>query len=1096
MPLEKTSIPINFAQGLDQKTDPFQVQPGKMLALQNTVFTKAGRLTKRNGYTPLTSLPNDTFTRVTTFSDNLTAIGSRLSAYSQSTSTWVDKGVLRQASVDVLPVVRSAVNHPQGDSVIAPNGLVCTAYTETNSGSNVYKYVIANSATGQNIVAPTTIVPTSGTVTGSPRVFVLGNHFMIVFTATITAADHLQYIAVSTINPSIVNAAVNITSNYISSSGVAWDGVVANNSLFITWNGADAAMHMTFIDITLLQHNTVNFAGRAATIVGMTADVSGVSPIIWAAFYNSADSTGYVLAVDSALLTVRVPTQIITALSVRNITGSASGGVITAFYEVINTYTYDSAIATDYILSKTVTQAGVVGSATSVARSVGLASKAFIVDSVIYFLAAYNSAYQPTYFLLDSSGNVVVKLAYSNGGGYVTLGLPCVTVVDSVANIAYLFKDLIESVNKAQGVVNTQGVYSQTGVNVVSVNLAPSVLSTAEIGNDLNISGGFMWMYDGVAPVEQGFHLWPDYVEATSTRAGGSLTAQDYFYEVVYEWTDARGNIFRSAPSLPAEVTATNAAVHTFTNAEVNTGAETITIVGHGYATGTAFTLTTGGTLPAPLLTATTYYVIKVDADTIKVASSYANAIALTAINLTTTGAGTSTVTPAAGQSSNTIYVPTLRLTYKTATPVKIVIYRGSVAQGTSYQVTSVSAPLLNDTSVDYVTFVDTQSDAQILGNSIIYTTGGVVENIAAPSTDTMALYKSRLVLVDSENRNLLWFSKQVIQGVPVEMSDLFTTYVAPTTAAQGNTGPITALSALDDKLIVFKKDAIYYITGSGPDNTGINNDLSEPVFITATVGCTNQQSIVFTPSGLLFQSDKGIWLLSRDLSTSYVGAAVENYNNDLVQSAVNVPGTNQVRFTLDSGVTLMFDYYFQQWGTFINVPAISSTLYESLHTYIDQYGRTFQEMPGSYLDGSRPVLMSFTTSWLNLAGLQGFERAYFFYLLGVYLTPHKLCVQIAYDYNSSPTQTTMISPTNFTPNWGGEQLWGSGGGWGGEGNIEQHRVFLQQQKCQAFQITITEIYDSSYGIMAGAGLTLSGINAIIGVKDSRPRLKAAKSVG
>lgn len=1096
MSVEKTSIPINFAGGLDLKSDPFQVMPGKMLALKNTVFTKAGRLTKRNGYSQLASLPNSSFTHLTTYSDNLTAVGSSLTAYSDSTNTWVDKGVMRQASLDVLPVVRSAVNHPQGDSAIADNGLVCTAYTEVNATSSAYKYVIADSNTGQNIIAPTSLVPTSGAVTGSPRVFVLGSKFLIVFTATITANDHLQYIAISTNAPQIVTAPSNITSNYIASDGVAWDGVVANNNLYLGWNGADGDFHMTYIDSTLTQHSTEDFAGQVATIVGLCADTMSPVPTIWAMYYDSVGNTGYALALDSSLNTVLAPTQIISVLDVRNITGVASSGVLTCFYEVIKEYSYDT-IETDYINAVDVEQDGTVGSATLVVRSVGLASKAFTVDGVTYFLTAYDSGYQPTYFLVDSNGDVVAKLAYSNGGGYVAFGLPGVTVTGSQAQMAYLFKDLVEGVNKAQGVVNTVGVYSQTGVNVMTINLAPTNLSTSEIGNDLHLSGGFMWMYDGVAPVEHGFHLWPDYVEADSSVVGGNLSSQQYYYQAVYEWTDAQGNIFRSAPSLPVGVVNMAAGIaHTFTNTDVNTGAESITITGHGYTTGMSFTLTTGGTLPAPLVVATTYYAIVTDANTIKVASTYANAIAVTPINLTTTGSGTSTVTPVVGQSSNVVNVPTMRLTYKTATPIKIVIYRWSTAQQTYYQVTSITAPTLNNVAVDSIAFTDTLSDAQILGNSIIYTTGGVIENISPPATDIMALYKSRLVLVDAENRNLLWYSKQVIQGVPVEMSDLFTVYVAPTTAAQGNTGPITALSALDDKLIVFKKDAIYYLTGNGPDNTGINNDFSEPVFITSTVGCTNQQSIVFTPQGLMFQSDKGIWILGRDLNTSYIGAAVEDFNEDLVQSAVNIPGTNQVRFTLDSGVTLMFDYYFQQWGTFINVPAVSSTLFESLHTYIDQYGRTYQESPGTYLDGVKPVLMSFTTSWLNMAGLQGYERAYFFYILGVYLTPHKLSIQIAYDYNSSPTQTTMITPSNFTPNWGGEQLWGSGGGWGGEGNIEQHRVFLQQQKCQAFQITLNEIYDPSYGIPAGAGLTLSGINAIVGVKSNFPRLRASKSVG
>lgn len=197
-----------------------------------------------------------------------------------------------------------------------------------------------------------------------------------------------------------------------------------------------------------------------------------------------------------------------------------------------------------------------------------------------------------------------------------------------------------------------------------------------------------------------------------------------------------------------------------------------------------------------------------------------------------------------------------------------------------------------------------------------------------------------------------------------------------------------------------------------------------------------------------------------------------------------------------DNGQTLMYDYFFQQWGSFTGIPAVSSVIYQDRHTYVNSFGEVFQQTLDSYLDGAHPVLMSFTTSWLNLAGLQGYERAYYFYILGVFLTPHKLSVQIAYDYNSSPIQNSIITPDNYTAPWGGEQLWGSGGGWGGTGNIEQHRVFLQQQKCQAFQLTISELFDPSQGTTAGAGLTLSGLNCVVGMKSNYPRLKASKSVG
>ena len=60
---------------------------------------------------------------------------------------------------------------------------------------------------------------------------------------------------------------------------------------------------------------------------------------------------------------------------------------------------------------------------------------------------------------------------------------------------------------------------------------------------------------------------------------------------------------------------------------------------------GTRVRLTTTTTLPAGLATATDYYVIRVSDTTFKLATSYANAVAGTAINITDAGTGTHTVT-------------------------------------------------------------------------------------------------------------------------------------------------------------------------------------------------------------------------------------------------------------------------------------------------------------------------------------------------------------------------------------------------------------------------------------------------------------------
>lgn len=1105
--LQKQAIDISFAKGLDTKTDPKRVSMGNFIALRNSVFTKSGQLTKRNGYQKLASLPDNSSTYLNTFNGNLTAVGTSIAAYNASNASWVSKGSIQPLSVDVLPLLRNNLNQTAADSAIAPNGLICTAYLEQNAGSTTNKYVIADSVTGQNITAPAVIPVASGTVSGGMRVFVLGNNFIIVFTNTITATAHLQYITISLSNPSTVGANTDIASAYIAATTLSWDAWVSSNKLFIAYNTTTGgqSVKVTSLTSTLALNSALTLSGYKATMMSVTSDETNASnPVIYVSFYRLDTTVGYTLAIDQNLNLLMNPVLSIASGTILNLTSVAQNGSCKIFYEVSNAYSFAAGIPTNFINSRSITPllttfrsifsiaAGAItassatglvngmylidnttpsniaagttftvsgttltlsintagnsaaspgdlmttatlSAVTTIIRSVGLASKAFLIDGVVYFLSAYSSPYQPTYFLINGSASlssspvIAAKLAYSNGGGYLTTGLPNVTIMDNIAHMAYRFKDLITAVNKGTAVeagTQTNGIYSQTGINLATFTFGTDGLDTAEIGKDLHLTGGFLWMYDGYLPVEHNFFLWPDTDQTTPTNTatwsaiGGSMVAKPdgstntnaYYYQFTYEWTDNNGNAFRSAPSIPIAVTTTGA-------------------------------LSTG---------------------------------------------------------SVTLNIATLRLTYKTANPVKVVIYRWSVAQQVYYQTTSITSPLLNDTTVDQVQFVDTNSDATILGNNILYTTGGVVEDVNAPASDLLTLFDTRLFLVDAEDRNLLWYSKQVIENTPVEMSDLFTIYVAPTTAAQGSTGPMTAISVMDDKLAIFKRNAIYYINGVGPDNTGSNNQYSQPVFITSTIGCTNQKSIVFMPRGLMFQSDKGIWLLGRDLQTSYIGAPVEAYNTSIVVSAQNIPQTNQVRFILDSGVTLMYDYYYDQWGTFSGVPAISSTIFDELDTFINSYGDVYQESPGSYLDGSQPVLMSFTTGPLRLGELQNYQRAYFFYILGTYRTPHKLRVSMAYDYSASPSQSVILTPNNFAPTYAqaGYGPYGQNNPYAGPATLEQFRLFLERQRCQAFSITLEEIYDGTYGVPAGAGLTISGLNVVCGFKQKFVPISSAQSFG
>ena len=1017
MALQKQSLNIPLALGLNLKTDPWQINPGQFLTLSNVVFTQDKLLAKRSGFPALTVLPsNSGVNTLSTFKGDLVGLGQNLLSYSGG--VWVPKGRMQPISLSTVSAARSSYNQTSPDVSVGTAGLSCVVWEEPVSGTLVGHYNIINNVSGE-LIQPSTTLPNGARC---PRAFFLNGYFIVTFIGVVGSTPELQYIAIPQVNPTLSPSVVTL-STQVASSTAAYDAFLSSsdNRLYLCWAGSDigGAIRYCFVDQTLAQHVTFALPGHTASLLSIFVDPAG--PYAWITGYSSPNSFAFCLTSNLSITSVPY-TVLSSSYSVNALTSTSSSGVLRAFFQVNNVYPGGS-VRSDYIASVTCTQSATVGTPSVVARGVGLASKPATYNSIVYLLVAYgspsdlNSGYEPSYFLIDSLGNVISRLAGSNAGGYAASQvLSNASLSSGVLSLAYLLKDFLAGLNK--GLQNAPGsaqaaVYTQTGVNLGSFNLAPQQLITSEIAGVLNTTGGMLWQYDGTSPSENNFHLFPEDINATWSTSGGSIAAQPdgatndnaYFYQVTYECTDSQGNLSRSAPSVPVAVT--------------------------------------------------------------------------------TTGSGSS--------GSITLVIPTLRLTYKSN--VRIVIYRWSVAQQNYYQVTSITNPVANNSAVDSVTYVDTLADNFILGNNIIYTTGGVVEDIAPPASTTQALFANRLFLVDAEDQNLLWYSKQVIENTPVEMSDLFTIYVPPT-GPQGTTGTITALSAMDDKLIIFKNSTIFYITGQGPDNTGANNDFSEAVFVTSAVGCSNQRSIVTTPNGLMFQTGQGIWMLGRDLAVTYIGAPVEAYNSYSVVSAIAVPNTTQVRFSLSNGVKLMYDYFYGKWGTFDGVGTVSSTSYLSREASLNAYGQVWHETPGVYIDGQNPVNMSLTTGWLNMAGLQGFERAYFMYLIANYKSPHNLSITVAYDYNSSKIDSYAITPDNFSGVWGSDYAWGTSSPWGGNGTLEQWRLFFRTQKCQALQISLTEQYDPSYGVNPGAGLTLSGINVVVGAKSTYPRLKASRQVG
>lgn len=996
MGLNKQNIAINFAQGINTLGDPFQLTIGKYVTLQNSVFIRdggVGRLNKRNGFGSIGSLPDGTSIALTTFGGGLVAVGNNIKAYASGPQTWGTGVGYIPLELSTLEMTNSSYNQVHIDTAISNNNLICATFADwIIPGVSVpainqtphYGYTILDKASG-NAIVPFTYISAAVDYPYSPKTFFCGKYFFVVF----GTGGSLAYFTVDSTQPTSVSTIASISATYApnnTSSMSSFDGVVASNSLFLSWaNSNQQGVLATVISSASVQGATATICS-GGSIISVTADTTQSPPVIWTSTWTVGTDTGRVIATNFAL-TPLFTQKTFTSTSIAYMTSVAQNGVATVFQDVPRLYTSNLGSVSDYITSFTIPQStGSITDRIVVIRSLGLASKAFIVNSSTYFTGVYQSQNQSTYFVVASSGLQVAKLAYGNAPGYTTGTLGNANVIGSSVSIGYLFNNSITVASKGTAAgttssANTPAIVTTTGTALVNLAFNPTNVSIVEAGENLNLAGGFLWAYDGRQATEQGFHLYPEPVAVRSIDStGGTFSQQTYFYQVIYETTDYRGNIFRSAPSIPVSVV-----------------------------------------VPA----------------------------------------NTSTVN---------IEVPRCRVTNRASDnnlPILVKVFRWATDQQTYYLVPTNSQ---NSKGIDSQTIIDTfTTSAQILGNEILYTTGGVAEDTATPATSSLAFFDTRLWMIDAENGNL-WFSKQVIQGTPVEMSEVFTYFVPPSSADIGLTGKPKCLASMDDKLIIFKVNSIYYLNGSGPDNTGASNQYSQPIFVAGGVGCSNPNSIVLTPNGLMFQSDKGIWLLGRDLSVTYIGQGVQSFNTCNVQSALLIPNTNEVRFTLgSSGQVLLYDYLSGQWATFSGVPGISSTVFQAKHTYLNRLGQVFQETPGTYLDGSTPTVMSFTTGWINLSGIEEYVRAYRMYLLGQFASPHAMTVGIAYDFNPTIEQTVTYTPTNTL---------GSGS------LVEQWQVNFQNQSCQAFQLTFTEVSSST----AGAGLTMSAINLVAGLKGESPK--------
>lgn len=420
-----------------------------------------------------------------------------------------------------------------------------------------------------------------------------------------------------------------------------------------------------------------------------------------------------------------------------------------------------------------------------------------------------------------------------------------------------------------------------------------------------------------------------------------------------------------------------------------------------------------------------------------------------------------------------------------TNSPVVMAVYR-TVSLGTVYyRLNPLQAGFIynNPDSASFLSYTDGAADATIISNPELYTTGGIFPNIATPSANLCITSKNRIWLADCDlNPNQVYPSKQLQPGLAAEFSNEMSQFIDP------NGGKITALASMDDIILFFKHSTIYYIGGEGPDATGQNGSFTVPILISSDVGCPYPNSVILTKKGVMFQSNKGIYMVDRQLSISWVGAPVQSLTNvtgTFVTSAVTNPDVNLVYFSLNTGQVLVYNTFFNLWFTQtypVTIQAMTWSQYGFLFAGVNSL---YSANSSSYSDGDNFIPSMLSTTWIPLNQLEGYGRLYNIYLAGDNASlQDRLVVSLYYDFEDNPRQTISIIPSSLNGNaYGVDSSYGSGSPYGGfyDGTF-QFQIRPITQKCSCVRI---EIYDQQYNSILSQSFKLSGVTLEIGLKNT-----------
>ena len=966
------AIDIPLTGGLQENTDPKLMQGG-LLRATNVFYRQREGLVPRYGTTlgPSPSAIPIGDTVVLPPPDGLAALGDRLVmtgagklfGFAEAYTQWALVGNLSQTLVTTEGVEASQTLQRDASTAIGGN-VVVTVWSQQSDAVPTYR-IFANVTDKTTGVTLSSSFVVSSTTNARPRpkvAFASSNsRFLVTWVEDSTTTVRCRVYTPITNSWGTVTTLV---ADYVATTGYAMCARAAQDTFLIAYHSS-AATRRRMLEVTVTPSVTANLALTDAatdltTCFGINCDDVGQAWIVYGRYDAAASTNGLkVLACLVDATTSGAPT--LTLVPTTLYAGTLAGGADNAQYLVYSCTTkrYDATKA-GFAWSITDDDIGSFGIIVRTATNTMTTAGALGSDSYAVGVTLATDLFAATF--PDASVHMLYGVA-----PFESLAVPALGVIPALGN-AYLLE--MQNLN---GFVFSYGARQQ----------ATYAVSQTEA---LSQIGGVGVTYANAA--------WP---RSTSSLSAVYVDADGYYRWVGYD---------RQGGERPSRIHRAKAKLTGWTRQFAELGGKLLITGGTpalfdgSSVTEQAFQvipeIDTSSTAAGPL-TGTFQWVFCYewtdDSGAVSRSAPSAPYEAALVARTITLGLRNDAITakPSAASTDKTV--------------VALVLYRTKDASsGPFYRVTAIDVPLANANSVasPFLSISDTMADADLVLNPQLYTTGGVLDGVCPPSAEHVAVWQGRYVLAGTDD-DAIWYSTEYVAGETPRFNEALR--FQPFSG-----GRVTAIGVLGDALIVFKSDTVFYITGTPPNDTGnpASSSLSAPTKIVADMGAIDPASIVLVPDGLTFRARRGIYLIDRSLSVSFLGEGVSTTTSDTtatITAGVLVPDQNQVRLSLTytggvDGVCLVWDYLTAAWTKFLytatNGGAPRSAKYACMHrgryAYVDSDKQLHFEIKTGWTDhGTVFVPTDVQTPWVRVGGVQGRQQAHRWSVLGTWGEDHLL---------------------------------------------------------------------------------------------------------